>query len=196
MHKPKRTILAALIVLASVSILLLNSRTITSRTRVSLSDAAAGPLRALHGASSAVGRILPFAGYRSQIARLRLENELLRRKAEESGLVRDENDRLKDLLAFRKSIPFSTIPSEVIGRDPSNWSNSVIIDKGASGGIRQNRAALSTRGLVGRVVEVGRYSSRVLLITDPNSRVGVVTQRNRQGGMLTGRPDGNAGWST
>jgi len=78
----------------------------------------------------------------------------------------------------------------VIGRDPSNWSNSVIIDKGASSGIRQSKAVLSTRGLVGRLVEVGRYSSRILLITDPNSKVGVVIDRNRQGGILTGRPDG------
>jgi rod shape-determining protein MreC len=40
------------------------------------------------------------------------------------------------------------------------------------------------------VIEVGRYSSKVLLITDPSSKVGVVVQRNRQGGILTGRPDG------
>ena len=46
------------------------------------------------------------------------------------------------------------------------------------------------RGLVGRVLEVGRYSSRILLITDPNSKVGTVIQRNRQGGILVGRPDG------
>jgi len=49
---------------------------------------------------------------------------------------------------------------------------------------------LSTKGLIGRVLEVGRYSAKVLLITDPNSKVGVMIQRNRQGGILVGRPDG------
>jgi rod shape-determining protein MreC len=133
---------------------------------------------------------VPFAGLRQENERLRASLELLKRKLEESALVLDENDRLKELLGFRKAVPFTTVPAEVIGRDPSNWANSIIIDKGAANGIQKGRAALSTRGLVGRVLEVGRYSSRILLITDPNSKVGVVIQRNRQGGMLVGRPDG------
>lgn len=115
---------------------------------------------------------------------------LLNRKIEELKIVSSDNDRLKELLGFRKTIPFTTIPAQVIGRDPSNWSNSLIIDKGATGGVRQDKAVLSTKGLVGRVLEVGRYSSKILLITDPNSKVGVMIQRNRQGGMVTGLPDG------
>ena len=51
-------------------------------------------------------------------------------------------------------------------------------------------AVLSTRGLVGRVLEAGKNSAKVLLITDPNSKAGVIIQRNRQGGILVGRPDG------
>jgi rod shape-determining protein MreC len=94
------------------------------------------------------------------------------------------------ILGFRDAIPYATIPSEVIGRDPTNWSNSLVIDKGAIHGIRQGKAVISTRGLVGRVLEVGRYSSRILLITDANSKVGAVIQRNRQGGIIVGRPDG------
>jgi rod shape-determining protein MreC len=87
-------------------------------------------------------------------------------------------------------IPFSAIPAQVIGRDPSNWSNSLIIDKGSSSGIKSNMAVMSTRGLVGRIVEVGRLSSKALLITDPNLKVGVLVRRNRQGGIMTGRPGG------
>jgi rod shape-determining protein MreC len=51
-------------------------------------------------------------------------------------------------------------------------------------------AVMSTRGLVGRVVEAGRYSSKVLLITDPALKVGVMIRRNRQGGVMVGRPGG------
>ena len=40
------------------------------------------------------------------------------------------------------------------------------------------------------MVEVGRQSGKILLITDPNSKVGVMIQRNRHGGILIGRPDG------
>lgn len=155
-----------------------------------MSDTVNAPLNTLHNISSAAGRLIPFAGFRQENARLRGEIDTLKRKLDESALVLDENMRLKEILGFRKAMPFTTTPAEAIGRDPSNWSNSIIIDKGASHGIKQNKAVLSTKGLVGRVLEVGRYSSRILLITDPNSKVGVVIQRNRQGGMLVGRPDG------
>ena len=47
---------------------------------------------------------------------------------------------------------------------------------------------MSTRGIVGRIVEIGKYSSKVLLITDPNLKVGVLIRRNRQGGVMVGRP--------
>jgi len=133
---------------------------------------------------------MPFAGLREENSILRDSVNLLSRKVEELKMVESDNERLKGLLDFRKTIPFSTIPAQVIGRDPSNWSNSIIIDKGLNGGIRPNRAVLSTKGLVGRVLEVGRRSSKIILITDPNSKVGVMIQRNRHGGMLTGRPDG------
>jgi rod shape-determining protein MreC len=49
-------------------------------------------------------------------------------------------------------------------------------------------AVMSTRGIVGRIVETGKYSSKVLLITDPSLKVGVLIRRNRQGGILVGRP--------
>lgn len=190
MRIPKPKIFTVLAVIALLAILILNSKAITNPGRTNISDTVNAPLSALHNISYAAGRLIPFAGFRQENARLRGEIGLLKRKLEESALVLDENQRLKEILGFRKAIPFTTTPAETIGRDPSNWSNSIIIDKGASHGIKQNKAVLSTEGLVGRVLEVGRYSSRILLITDPNSKVGVVIQRNRQGGMLVGRPDG------
>ncbi len=155
-----------------------------------MSDTVNVPLKVLHGLSSGLKSVIPFASLREQNARLKNEIDLLKRKLDEAKLVQDENERLKEILGFRKAIPFATTPAEVIGRDPSNWSNSLIINKGITQGVQPNRAVLSTKGLVGRVLEAGRYSSRILLITDPNSKVGVVIQRNRQGGMLVGRPGG------
>lgn len=113
------------------------------------------------------------------------------RQIEAIKFIYDENKRLKELLDFKRESPYATIPAQVIGRDPSNWSNSIIINKGSRHGIRPNAAVLSARGIVGRVVEVGRVSSKILLITDPNSKVAVLIQKNRQGGILVGQPDGN-----
>jgi rod shape-determining protein MreC len=187
---PKRIVFtAAAITLIAVTVAL-NSRSIANRGRAGLSDASSAPLGALRGFSSAAARLVPFAGLRDENRRLRAQVDLLKRQIVEAAPIAAENARLKEMLAFRKELGYATVPAEVIGRDLSNWSNSIIIGKGIADGIRPNAAVLSARGLVGRVLEVGRYSSRILLITDPNSKVGVVIQRNRQGGMLVGGPGG------
>jgi len=135
-------------------------------------------------------KISPFAALEEENKILHDRVDLLTRMSEETQAINDDNTRLRSLLDFRGTIPYKSIPAQVIGRDPSNWSNSLIIDNGSSSGIKANMAVMSTRGLVGRIVEAGRLSSKALLITDPNLKVGVLIRRNRQGGILTGRPAG------
>lgn len=183
-------IFKSLIVVLALIILVASSKSITSPIRSGLLDWASSPLKFFHSLISSSKRIIPFASLREDNARLRKRVELLTGSLEEARIIYDENERLKDLINFKKALSYTTVPAQVIGRDPSNWSNSLIIDKGLSGGVRQNKAVLSTKGLVGRVLEAGRTSSKILLITDPNSKVGVLIQRNRQGGVLVGRPDG------
>jgi rod shape-determining protein MreC len=189
-HTPNSRIFKALIIISVLALLLAGSQKITSHTRIGFVDFLAGSMKSFHSLNTSLARIIPFASLREENRILRERINLLNRKIDELKILSVENDRLKALLNFRKTIPYTTISAQVIGRDPANWSNSLIIDKGLSAGIRENSAVFFTRGLIGRVVEVGRYSARILLITDPNSRVGVMIQRNRQGGILVGRPDG------
>ncbi|MDP3804265.1 MAG: rod shape-determining protein MreC, partial [Candidatus Omnitrophota bacterium] len=163
---------------------------ITNSTRIKVIDFISPVLESARNTKSTIRKIIPFASLREENRILRERINLLNRRIEESKILSAENDRLKTFLAFRKSVPYSTIPAQVIGRDPTNWSNSIIIDKGSLNGLRENRAVLFTKGLVGRLIEAGKTSAKVLLITDPNSKVGVLIQRNRQGGILVGRPDG------
>ncbi len=186
----KSKIFKALVVVFCLIALVSISKTITSPARIKTVDFLSPYLKAIHSFFNSAGSLMPFASLREENRILRERINFLNSRIEELKIVSSENDRLKDLLSFRKDIPFTTVPAQVIGRDPSNWSNSIIIDKGLNEGVKQNRCVLSTRGLVGRVLEVGRHSSKVLLITDPNSKVGVVIRRNRHGGILIGRPDG------
>ncbi|MFH0763751.1 MAG: rod shape-determining protein MreC [Candidatus Omnitrophota bacterium] len=183
-------IFKALVIISVIALLIVNSKSIASHARVKFVDFISPALKTVHKAASSVRTIVPFASLRRENRILRERINLLNRRIGELKVLSAENDRLKTLLAFRKSIPYSTIPAQVIGRDPTNWSNSIIIDKGSLNGLRDNRAVLFTKGLVGRTIEIGRTSAKVLLITDPNSKVGVLIERNRQGGILVGRPDG------
>ena len=178
-------------VVSLFTLLIISSKILlTSSLRMSLVDLSTPALKLFHAIWRIPKRIIPFASLRDENKALKEKIALLNRKAEEMKVVYNENEHLKELLDFKKAIPYTTVAAQVIGRDASNWSGSLIIGKGSIHGISRNKAALSARGLVGRIAEVGRYSSKILLITDPDSKVGVFIERNRQGGILIGRPDG------
>ena len=62
----------------------------------------------------------------------------------------------------------------------------VLLNAGTDDGVAVGQAAVNAEGLVGRVVEVGRRSARILLLTDLNSRVPVVVERSRVPAILAG----------
>ena len=101
-----------------------------------------------------------------------------------------ENQRLRKMLDIKERGEFDFIAAGVIGKDPTNWLNSLIIDKGSDAGIRINMPVMSLSGLIGKVIECGPRMSKILLISDVNSRVVVLLQRTRQEGMLEGAEQG------
>lgn len=114
--------------------------------------------------------------------RLAMQSVLLARMKE----VSLENERLGALLDFEKSLPYNSRVARVIGRDPSDWRQSVIINKGEEHGIRPHMPCATAEGVAGSVLEVTRHSSKVMLVTDPNSRIGVVVGPSRESGVLVG----------
>lgn len=108
-----------------------------------------------------------------------------------NAVIQKENDRLNAILEFKKRLPFKSIAARVIGRLPSSWTNSIFINKGETNGVKERMTVATQAGLVGTVVETGPFSSKIMLITDPNSRVGVMLDRSRQMGVLIGMPNGD-----
>jgi len=187
-NQKNRIIKTLAVLLAIILIVLISSAARSIRT--SITDTSTPVLKSLNSFLELLEDIAPFAATKEENRILRDRVDLLTRMAEETKVINDENARLRSLLDFRKIIPYTSIPARVIGRDPSNWSNSLIIDKGSSSGVRTNMAVMSTRGLVGRIMEAGKFYSKALLITDPNLKVGVLIRRNGQGGILTGKSGG------
>ncbi len=97
-----------------------------------------------------------------------------------------ENQRLKELMSFKQSLNFSVIPAQVIAKDPTNWRNSIIINKGSKDGVKKSMFLITQQGLAGRICEVGRYLSKAVLLTDPDFKVAAVCQRNREQMIVTG----------
>lgn len=190
MRNKKNAIIKIAAVTFAVILLIILVSSAARSIRINITDTSTPLLKGLNSFFGLLGKISPFAALEEENKILRDRVDLLTRMAEETRAISDDNERLRGLLDFRKNISYASIPAQVIGRDPSNWSNSLIIDKGASSGIKANMAVMSTRGLVGRITEVGDHSSKALLVTDPSLKVGVLIRRNRQGGILMGSPGG------
>jgi rod shape-determining protein MreC len=97
-----------------------------------------------------------------------------------------ENQRLRELLGFKRSLPAPAIAAEIIGKDPSAWFKTVIIDKGSTDGLRRGLPAVSSLGVVGQIIEVSARQSRLMLIIDRNSGADALVQRTRARGIVKG----------
>jgi rod shape-determining protein MreC len=125
------------------------------------------------------------------------ENQELRRKLDELERISQRvveldltNRRLERLLALRDEIGREAIAARVVGRNPTAWVHTVVLDKGERHGVAKGMAVLTPEGVVGQVVSVSAHTARVLLISDPNSGVDALVQRTRVRGIATGTIDG------
>ncbi|MBC7235258.1 MAG: rod shape-determining protein MreC [Chloroflexi bacterium] len=129
-----------------------------------------------------------------RLAAIEAENEALRRenaelRAEVIALreARIENENYRRQLNFKSAVPnFQLLSAEVIGRDPTNLLQYVIIDRGSADGIKTGMPVLAAEGLVGRIQQVSAASSKIVLITDPSSSVSAMIQRSRATGVVQG----------
>jgi rod shape-determining protein MreC len=94
--------------------------------------------------------------------------------------------RLRELLQFKNTMDWPVVAAQVIGRDPTGWFESVIIDKGKSSGLRVNMPVVNAGGVVGQLVSVSPNYSKVLLVIDQNSAVDCLIQRSREKGIVKG----------
>jgi rod shape-determining protein MreC len=92
--------------------------------------------------------------------------------------LKAENERLRALLGSRARLPSEVLISEIVGVVPAPGTHQVVLDKGAEDDVRLGDAVIDAHGLFGQVVEVGGYTSRVMLVTDPNHAVPVQVNRN------------------
>jgi rod shape-determining protein MreC len=78
------------------------------------------------------------------------------------------------------------VAAKVIGRSPSPWVKTIMIDKGTDNGLTRGLPVMVSEGIVGQVIAVSDRYSRVLLVTDRNSAVDALVQSSRARGIVKG----------
>jgi len=100
------------------------------------------------------------------------------------------NDRFRQLLDFKNANLLHSVAAEVIGKDPSQWYKTLVIDKGVSEGVTKGLPVVVPEGVVGQVIDAADHYSKVLLIIDSNSAVDALVQQTRVHGIIKGNPEG------
>ena len=81
-------------------------------------------------------------------------------------------------MELRDSFNYKSMTAQIVGRDPANMFDYIIIDKGSKHGIKENMAVISykngRKALVGKVFAVTPFASKVMTLKNPDLRVGVV----------------------
>jgi len=133
-------------------------------------------------------------GFVKNIKDLEKQNTKLLKKVDELSYenkilqqYKDENNRLRNLLKLdKKYADYPKIGAEIIGKDPGNWYNVFLIDKGSNQGLEVDMVVLSGNGLAGHIIETAPNYSKVLSAIDDRNAVSSKVLRTGDLGVVKG----------
>jgi rod shape-determining protein MreC len=154
------------------------------------------PLGAVVDAGAGIGAAL--ASSLQTPRDLRRENDALRREVERQRIellrrqsLEEEIQRLAAAVDFDRAhggaLRFHV--AEVLYVDHASWLRTMLV-RAPGARPRQNQAAVSTGGVVGRVVAASAEFARVQLILDRSSSIGAELERTERQGVVRGDGEG------
>ena len=109
---------------------------------------------------------------------LKVNELLLKEQLIELEIVKQENERLRSLLASPLRSEHKKMVAEILSVDSDPYSHQIVINRGANDGVYEGQPVLDENGIVGQILHVGTTTSRVILITDLSHAVPVRVMRN------------------
>ncbi len=163
---------------------------VVENVRVHATDALAPVLdaiaRPVAATTSIIRSVKSYFALRDENVQLRASAAQMKDWQNAAAALQKENQELRALLHFKAEPGVSYISARVIADTGGPFSRGLIVTAGKIDGVSVGMAAMTGDGLVGRVVEVGDWSSRVLLITDLNSRIPVTITGSGDRAVLAG----------
>ena len=184
------------LVLSTIALMFLGKidAVVVEKARVVVTDSMAPILDAVSRPVEAVNKVIQEAhdlyALRVQNVELKTDRERLLQWQAIARRLEAENETLRGLLNFVPDHDPGFVTARVIADTAGSFANSLILNAGDRVGIRKGQAAVSGEGLVGRVADVGRRSSRLLLITDINSRIPIMVQPGGARAIMAGNNTG------
>jgi rod shape-determining protein MreC len=124
---------------------------------------------------------------------LRAQIKAMRTRILQARATEFENQRLKALVGLRDLVENDITTARIVSSSFDSSRRLATLSAGSSEGVRVGQPVRAPEGLIGRVVETGRWASRVLLVTDGASTVPVQLLRGGIPALAVGRGDGTIG---
>lgn len=149
------------------------------------------------GTVKSIGSI---AQLRDENSNLKEENAKLKEQVRNYEDIISKTDYLRNAAILKEKTEYNLVETQIIGKDPGNWFDRFVIDKGAKDGIKKGDAVIQgievdgntiEEGLVGRITEVGDDWSKVIAIVDVGSNLSFNVIRTQDGGIIKGDSEGN-----
>ena len=139
-------------------------------------------------------RIHGNSSFFTNINDLKAENEELHEKnnnleetLRELETIKAENQTLKEYLKLtEKYTDYKTVAADVISRDISNYSKTIVINAGKNSGIKENMTVIAAEGLVGYVISATDTTSKVQTIVDSSSNTSAILSSSRDSVVCKG----------
>ena len=111
---------------------------------------------------------------------LQKKNKELEEKLRELEAMRSENETLKTYLDLtEKYSDYKPIPADVINRDISNYSKTLVINVGSDDGIKEGMTVIAAEGLVGHIISVTNSTAKIQTIIDTSSSTSCLLSTSR-----------------
>ncbi len=112
---------------------------------------------------------------------LKNKNNELEEKLREFESVKAENRTLKEYMKLtEKYADYKTVGADVISRDISNYSKTIVINAGKKSGIKENMTVIAAEGLVGYVISATDTTAKVQTIVDSSSSTSSIISSSRE----------------
>lgn len=120
---------------------------------------------------------------------LAMENERLLQWFQTANRLDAENKALRELLNMKDEEAMTFRSGRVLSDQATQYSHTILVQLGKNDGLSKGQGVLSHEGLIGRVIETGRETSRILLMSDVNSRIPVTVEGSKDRAILAGTND-------
>ncbi|GEP63162.1 cell shape-determining protein MreC [Clostridium beijerinckii] len=191
--------LAVTIIVLSVSFLGLIVYTVRKENRSIIESGAGSTLNPvqslLYSGTSRIKETLDFflnfSEVKAQNKELIKENQELENELASYSDLKEENDRLRQVLNFQEERNnYNYVACDIIGYSGGNFLDGYVVNKGKNDNIQKGMIVIAAQGLVGQVTSVGSNWCIVQSLINENIAVSVMDQSTRDAtGYIKGFKD-------